>query len=100
MRAQMLSSRGPTISGGEQNLDGEPSWIAGGLQAPTIDYGPTSQSNALVSSKLSFKFPKPDPHEFVKRTVERLLNKLGVARRSTLRRPFSADSREEIGLEA
>src|SRR6202040_405962 len=34
---QMLSPRGPTASSGEQNLDGEPSWNAGGLQAPTID---------------------------------------------------------------
>src|SRR5258706_13607077 len=34
---QMLSPRGPTASSGEQSLDGEPSWNAGGLQAPTID---------------------------------------------------------------
>src|SRR6266404_1705684 len=30
------SPQGPTTSSGEQNLDGEPSWDAGGLQAPTI----------------------------------------------------------------
>jgi hypothetical protein len=37
-------------------LDGEPSWNAGALQAPTIDTDPTLQSNAIVSSKFSFKF--------------------------------------------
>src|SRR6478736_315605 len=37
---QMLSPRGPTASSSEQNLDGEPSWNAGGLQAPTIDEEP------------------------------------------------------------
>jgi hypothetical protein len=67
----------PTTSSGEQNLDGEPSWNAGGLRAPTMDYDPTWRSNAIVSSKLSFTIAKPDPHEFVKLTVERLLSKLG-----------------------
>jgi transposase len=28
------------------------------------------QSNAIVSSKFSFTFAKPNPHDFVKRTVE------------------------------
>src|SRR5437879_2366021 len=65
---QMLSPRGPTTSSGEQNLDGEPSWDAGGLQAPTIDEDPTSQSNAIVSSKLTFRFAEPNPHEFVMRS--------------------------------
>src|SRR5258706_11599374 len=32
---QKLSPRGPTTSSGEQNLDGVPSWNAGGLQAQT-----------------------------------------------------------------
>jgi len=59
-------------------LDGEPSYNAGSLRAPTIDNDLTSQSNAVVTSKLSFKFPKPDPHEFVKLTYERLLSKLGM----------------------
>jgi hypothetical protein len=58
-------------------LDGEPSWNAGGLQAPTIDDDPTLQSTAVVSSKLSFTFAKPDPHEFVKRTLKTRLSKLG-----------------------
>src|SRR3984893_15141911 len=70
----MLSPRGSTTSIGEQNLDGEPSWNAGGLQAPTIDDDPTLQSNAIVSSKFSFMVAKPDPHEFVKFTLERLLS--------------------------
>jgi hypothetical protein len=64
----MLSPRGPTTSIGEQSLDGEPSWNAGGLQAPTVDDDPTSQSNAIVSSKLTFTFSKPDPHELVMST--------------------------------
>jgi hypothetical protein len=59
-------------SSGEQSLDGEPSWNAGSLQAPTVDDDPTSQSNAVVSSKLTFRFAEPDPHEYVKHTVERL----------------------------
>src|SRR5258708_2950670 len=50
--------RSPTTSSGEQNLDGEPSWDAGGLQAPTIHDDPTLQSNAIVSSKLTFMFLK------------------------------------------
>jgi hypothetical protein len=53
------------IPSGEQNLDGEPPWDAGGLQAATIDDDTTLQSIAVVSSKLSFTFAKPDPHEFV-----------------------------------
>src|SRR5258708_15233807 len=68
MSVQMLSPRGPTTSSSEQNLDGEPSWNAGGLQAPTVDDDPTSQSDAVVSSKLTFRFAKPDPHEFVMRS--------------------------------
>src|SRR5882757_1219428 len=56
---------GPSISGGEQSLDGEPSLSAGGLKAPAVDNDPTSQSNAVVSSKLTFRFATPDPHEFV-----------------------------------
>src|SRR5258708_40222952 len=55
---QMLSPRGPTTSSGEQNLDGEPSWNAGGLQAPTIDDDPILQSNATASSKFTFTFLK------------------------------------------
>jgi hypothetical protein len=34
----MLSPRDPTTSSGEQSLDGEPSWNAGSLQAPTIEH--------------------------------------------------------------
>jgi hypothetical protein len=70
----MLSPRGPTTSIGEQNLDGEPSWDAGGLQAPTTNDDPTSQSNAIVSSKFTFSFAKPDPHELVKLTLEQSLS--------------------------
>jgi hypothetical protein len=58
-------------SSSEQNLDGEPSWNAGGLQAPTVDDDPTSQSNAAVSTKLTFSLAKPDPHEFVMRSNHR-----------------------------
>jgi hypothetical protein len=64
----------PTTSIGEQNLDGEPSRNAGGLQAPTIDDDRTLQSNAIVSSKFTFSFAKPDPHEFVKLRREGLLS--------------------------
>jgi hypothetical protein len=52
-------------SSGEQNLDGEPSYITGGLRAPTIDDDPTSQSNAIVSSKFPFIVAEPNPHELV-----------------------------------
>jgi len=68
MSVQTLSPRGPTTSSGEQNLDGEPSWSAGGLQAPTVVDDPTSQPNAVVSSKFSFSVAKPYPHEFVMRS--------------------------------
>jgi len=70
----MLGPRGPTTSSSEQNLDGEPSWNAGGLQAPTIDDHPTLQSDAVVSSKLTFSFAKPDPHEFVMLAIQRPLS--------------------------
>jgi hypothetical protein len=59
-------------------LDGEPSWNAGGLRAPTLDDHPTLQSNAVASSKLSFTIAKPDPHEFVKLAVDRLLSESGM----------------------
>src|ERR1700737_2221767 len=68
-----LNPRGATTSSSEQNLDTEPSWYAGVLRAPTVDDDPTSQSNAAVTSKLSFMVAEPNPHEFVQRTVERLL---------------------------
>ena len=68
MSVQTLNPQGPMTSSGEQNLDGEPSWNAGGLQAPTIADDPTSQSNAVVSSKLTFRFAEPNPHAFVKRS--------------------------------
>jgi hypothetical protein len=73
MFVQMLKPPRSDDLDGEQNLDGEPSWSAGSLRAPTVDDYPTSQSNAVVSSKLTFRFSKPDPHEFVKLTHERLL---------------------------
>jgi hypothetical protein len=88
MSVQMLSPQGRMTSSSEQNLDGEPSWNAGGLQAPTVDDDPTSQSDAVVSSKLTFSFTKPDPHEFVMRS------KYGP----TLRRTLPPDVRiKEMG---
>jgi hypothetical protein len=84
----MLGPRGPTTSSGDQNLDGEPSLDAGGLQAPTIHDDSTLQSNAIVSSKFTFTFPgaprrglctyvhgaKPNPHELVMLRREGLLS--------------------------
>jgi hypothetical protein len=72
MLIQSLSPEVQTTPGGEQNLDGEPSWNAGGLHAPTIDDDPTLQSNAIVSSKFTFTFAKPDAHELVMLTREHL----------------------------
>jgi hypothetical protein len=67
MSVQTLNPQGPITSSDEQNLDGEPSYIIGGLRAPTLDDDPTLQSNAIVSSKFTFMFAEPDPHEFVMR---------------------------------
>src|SRR6267154_2755877 len=54
------SPEGPTTSIDEQNLDGEPSQIAGSLRAPTIDHHRTSQSDASASSKFTFTLLKPN----------------------------------------
>src|SRR5712672_4460162 len=64
----MLSPRDPTTSSGEQNLDGEPSWDAGGLQAPAIDDDLASQST--VSSKFTFTFLKSRYFRTVPRCAE------------------------------
>src|SRR5260370_30735695 len=84
---QTLDPRGPTTSSGEQNLDGEPSYIAGGLRAPTIDDDPTLQSNATISSKFTFMVAQPNPHEFVMPTREGLLRTDFIAEGKRLNAP-------------
>jgi hypothetical protein len=52
---QVLSSRDPATSSGEQSLNGEPSWMAGGLLAPTAVLG---NQNSIFSTKFKFSFVK------------------------------------------
>ena len=48
MFVHMFGSRDREISSGEQNLDGEPSWMAGGLPIPTTAHAPQPRSLGVV----------------------------------------------------